>query len=157
MLWQDKNSSEISPAPKTILKTCKYWTFKCLEVSEWSEMVNISSLCRNINFSYLFGGFFFTFSLGFWAGWFETKFRREPNRLLTFEVLLSLRVSKRVKQLRIQCHACVPLLHPEKSSSWTPPTVLLQSHGLWNHIQVGPTPVQSKWDRSCFLSSFSNT
>lgn len=30
MLFQDKNSSQVSPAPKTILKTCKSWKFKCL-------------------------------------------------------------------------------------------------------------------------------
>lgn len=101
----------MSPAPKTILKIYKYWKFKCWEVSEWSEMVNISSLCRylNINFSYWFWGFFYIQSLVL-GSWFETQFRREPNKLLTFDILLSLRVSKREKQLRIQCHAYLPVL-----------------------------------------------
>lgn len=119
----------------------------------------LSSLCRylNINFSNWFWGFF-TFSLGFRAA--DLRHNLEENQTSCWP-LTSFWAWELAKEKgswgSSVMHTCLCYLHPETSFSCTPPTVLLQSHGLWNHIQVGPTAVQSKWDCSCFLSSYSNT
>lgn len=108
MLLQDKNSSEISPAPKTVLETCKSWKFKCSV--KWDGEYFFPLQIFEYLFLLLFLGHFLHSVLRFGQADLRHNSEEDQASCWPLRCFLSLRVSKRVKQLRIQCHAYLPLL-----------------------------------------------